>query len=114
MFAKSNRLKKTVDFRNVSRKGMSFSGEFVQIRFLPNDHDSCRFGFVAGLKVSKKAVVRNKIRRRLSETVKLLTPLINKNFDILIFAKTKIAGKNQKEIAKDVENIFKKAGIYNS
>lgn len=113
MLAKSNRLKKTADFKNLSRNGKSFFGEFIQIRFLANNLDSCRFGFVTGLKVSKKSVVRNKIRRRLSESVKLLTPLINKNFDILIFAKTKIAEKNQKEITRDVEDVFKKAGICN-
>jgi len=82
------------------------------LRFLPNDLGVCRFGFVTSLKISKKATIRNKIRRRLSEAAKILASSISQSFDILIIAKAKIVGKTQKEILKDVESNFKKAKIY--
>ena len=112
MFAKAERLKKSADFKHLARRGRSVTGQLLQIRFLPNGLDTCRFAFVTGLKISKKAAVRNKARRRLSEAVKKLAPLINKKFDFLFFAKAQIASKTQAEIINDVEKIFKKAGIY--
>jgi RNase P protein component len=47
----------------------------------------------------------------LSEAARTLAPSINNNFDILIVARAKAVGKSGKEILKDVQNIFKKAGI---
>ena len=111
MFAKANRLKNTADFKKIFRYGKFVRGETIEARFLPNDLDICRFGFITGLSVSKKATIRNKIRRRLSEAVRTLSPSIGNNFDILIVAKAKIIGKSGEEILKDVESIFKKAGI---
>jgi len=111
MFAKANRLKKTADFKKIFRSGKFVRGEAIEARFMPNDLDVCRFGFITGLSVSKKATIRNKIRRRLSEAARTLVPSIGNNFDILIVAKAKIIGKSGEEILKDVQNIFKKAGI---
>ena len=112
MFAKANRLKRTADFKKIFRYGKSFRGETAEMRFLPNDLAVCRFGFITGLSVSKKATIRNKIRRRLTEVVKTLATSINNNFDILIVAKAKAVGKSREETLKDVQNIFKKAGIH--
>jgi len=112
MFAKAKRLKKTADFKKIFRDGKFVRGDFSDLRFLPNGLPICRFGFITGLGVSKKATIRNKIRRQLSEAAKILASSIIKSFDILIITKAKIVGKTQKEILKDVESSFKKAKIY--
>ena len=112
MFAKNSRLKKTADFKKIFRYGKFIRGEMAEARFLPNDLAICRFGFIVGLSVSKKATIRNRIRRLLNEAAGALAPSISNNFDILIVAKAKAVGKSREEILKDVQNIFKKAGIF--
>jgi ribonuclease P protein component len=112
MFAKANRLKKTADFKKIFRDGQLIRGDLAEVRFLPNGLEICRFGFITSLKISKKATVRNRVKRLLSEVTRPLSSSINNGLDVLIVAKVKIVGKNQKEIKDDVENLFKKAEIF--
>lgn len=65
-----------------------------------------RFAFVVGTKISKKAVERNKIKRRLSGAVQMLLPKI-KPGDYIIYAKKEILGKEREGIKNELEKIFK-------
>lgn len=112
MFAKRNRLKKTADFKRVFKDGKHAAGDLTEMIFLQNSLDVCRFGFITSLKVSKKATVRNKIRRRLTETVKLFASSIKKGYDIIFIVKPKIVGKTQQDLIKNVEQIFRKTKVY--
>jgi len=112
MFAKRNRLKKTADFKKVFKDGKRAAGDLTEMRFLQNSLDFCRFGFIISLGVSKKATVRNKIRRRLMEAVKLFTPPIKKGYDIIFIVKPKIVGRTQLDLIKNVEQILRKTRIY--
>jgi len=78
---KTNRLKKTKDIRRVFKGGSAFREAFLMLRPLENSLESSRFVFVVGKNVSKKATVRNKIRRRIREAVRLKMPGIKKGFD---------------------------------
>jgi ribonuclease P protein component len=111
MFAKTNRLKKNADFRRLFKEARTVDGDSVQLRYMKNGLDHCRFGFITGLAISKKATVRNKIRRQLNEIIKALFSRSEKSLDILIVAKRNIVDKTHKEIAEDVKDIFKKAKI---
>jgi ribonuclease P protein component len=111
MFAKTYRLKKNADFKRLFKEARTVDGDTVQLRFMTNGLVHSRFGFITGLTISKKAAVRNKIRRQLNEIIKALFLDQEKGLDILIVAKTKIIGKSQQEIKEDVKDIFKKAKI---
>ena len=69
MLPKINRIKKKKDFEIIFKKGASFRNNLFTLRFLKNSLGINRFGFVVSQKVSKKAVVRNKVRRRLTEAI---------------------------------------------
>ena len=57
---------------------------------------------VVSTKVSKKAVVRNKIRRQIKEILRL--PLINSRFAVnRVVVKSNIVGHSFDEIKKDIE-----------
>ena len=106
MFGKINRLKKTGDFKKIFKEGKFISGDLIDLRLVSNNLGTCRFGFLVSLKVSKKATVRNKIKRQLSESViKNIFPE-DKSFDILIQAKPKIVGKSYQEIKENVKDIL--------
>ncbi len=50
----------------VSRKGASLKSPFFRVKFLPARFGDTRVAIITAKKVAKKAVERNKIRRRIS------------------------------------------------
>ena len=72
MLKKINRLQKRSDFELLSEKGKLISGSMAGILWLnEGSEEENRFGFIISKRVSKRAVDRNKIKRLLSEAVKM-------------------------------------------
>jgi ribonuclease P protein component len=71
MISKLNRFhgRKSLDF--VYRKGTTVRGELLSLRLTNSRREDYRLAVVVSRKVSKSAVVRNHIRRRIYETVRL-------------------------------------------
>jgi ribonuclease P protein component len=84
MLNKSNRLLKKKDFDAVWQRGRSSFDKILGIKVLANGRELNRFGVLAGLKFSKKAVERNKVKRRLRELIRHESPLLNDGFDIIL------------------------------
>lgn len=95
-------LKKKKDF-NKAYKGKTIAGKLIFLKAQKNNLDVSRFGFVVSSKISKKAVIRNKIKRRLREVVKDF----KKGFDIIIIVKPEIINKTYQEIKSDFKNVIK-------
>ncbi|MBI2053956.1 MAG: ribonuclease P protein component [Candidatus Staskawiczbacteria bacterium] len=70
MLPEKNRLRKKKDFEEIFKNSKSFKEGFLVLRARKNNFKTSRFGFIVSLKVSKKATVRNKVKRRLREAVK--------------------------------------------
>ena len=81
------------------------------MKIMKNNLDVSRFAFVAGLKISKKAVVRNKIKRRLRYTVREKLPAIQKGIDVLIITLPGIEKQDFKTIKNGLNSAFVSAGI---
>jgi len=65
MLKKKNRLQKKKEIDEVFRKGETRKSGFYVIKIKNNDLKDWCFGFIISQKVSKKASVRNRIKRRL-------------------------------------------------
>jgi ribonuclease P protein component len=65
MLARPNRLTKAVDFRLVGRRGKTVAISAIRLRFIPSGEPISKFGVVVPSRVSKKATVRNLLRRRI-------------------------------------------------
>ena len=68
----------------------------------------------AGFSVSKKigkSVVRNKIRRRMKEAVRLMLPEIQPNLDIIFVARAAIVTCTFQEIQKSLQYILNREGL---
>jgi len=109
MLKKENRLKKKKDFDSIYKKGKTIAGKLVFLKILKNNLDINRFGFVVSKKISKKAVIRNKIKRRLREIIK--KEIIKKGFDIIINTNLEILNKDYNKIRLEIRNLFKKAKL---
>lgn len=111
MLPRAHRLTKETDFKLLAQEGQSFYSPLFTIKILKAKDADSRFGVVISAKVSKKAVVRNKIKRRITEIIRLALPKIKSGFDVMILVKTVVAEKNYQEIKEDIEKLFKKANI---
>lgn len=102
MLTRKHRLTKQKDFDNVFKRGHSFFVKEVGIKVARNDLDCSRFGFVVSNKVSKKATVRNEIKRRLREVVRLALPEIREGIDGVVVARPGIGELDYREIEERV------------
>lgn len=111
MFSKINRLRKTKEIEKVFKNGTSCRSDFLLLKFFKNSLPVSRFAFVVGQKVSKKATVRNRIKRRIREAVKKELPNINAGLDTVWVALRGLENKNTEEIKKDVKCLLQKAKV---
>ncbi len=107
MLPRENRLKKKKDFDKVFKKGKTIAGKLIFLKYLKNKLKINRFGFVVSLKLSKKAVIRNRIRRQLREITRCNLFNIKPGFDVLIIAKPEIINKDYQDIKDELEDLFK-------
>lgn len=85
MISRTNRFHGYGSLRHVYRRGTTIRGPLFSIKVLENPKRSqYRLAVVVAKKVHKSAVARNRIRRRLYETVRLLGPDIINPCDIVI------------------------------
>lgn len=111
MLPKANRLTKKKDFERIFKEGRGLKEDFLLLKFLPNNLDTNRFGFVIGQRISKKAVIRNRIKRRLRELVRLELPIMKKGNDIVLLARPGLETKSSWEIKETLNKLFKKARL---
>jgi ribonuclease P protein component len=106
MSLKTNRLQKKSDIDLVFKKGKSFREGLVLLKVLKTDLGGPRFAFVISHKVSKKATVRNKIRRRLKN---LLHKSLDKvSVDALVIAFPGLEKKSYKDLGEIVLKVSKR------
>ncbi len=113
MLAKENRISLDKEFDRVFKTGQSFYAKILGIKVASNNLPYSRFGILIGLKVSKKAVVRNKIRRQIRAIISKELLSIKPGKDIVIIVLPPILGKNFKEIKEEVLGGLKKLRLYN-
>lgn len=114
---KTKMLKKNYEFRNVLSKGKYYSGKNIEafIKDNKNNKKNCNFlGLAISVKIAK-AVRRNKIKRLIRESYKLLELDIVSGKSIVFLWKKSADIKNAtfKNINDDINNIFDKAKLIN-
>lgn len=107
-----SRLKKKRDFERVFKKGKGLREDFLFFKIVPNNQEVSRFGFIVSRKVSKKAIVRNKIKRRLRELVRETLSQIKPGIDGVIVVLPGFNGRSLRETKQTINKLFEKAKIY--
>ncbi len=72
--------------RRVYKNGAIVRGPMFALKFTPSRRPGYRVSVVVSKKVNKSAVVRNRIRRRIYELVRLRQTRFNQPFDMVITA----------------------------
>lgn len=111
MLPKNNRLKKKRDFEKVLKRGKGFREDFLFLKVAKNNLEINRFAFVVSLKVSKKASLRNRIRRRLQEIFRAKLPEIKVGFDGVLIVARGLEARSFPEMEKTINKLLKKAKL---
>jgi ribonuclease P protein component len=105
------RLRLNADFQRVRQKGKSWANRLVVLCALPNDLEHSRFGFAVSKRIGK-AVVRNRVRRRMREAVRLRRPSIADGWDMIFIARSAVADATHAEISRGIEDLLRLANLY--
>lgn len=113
MLQSQNRLKTDRDFKTVLRQGRSFYSSNIKLKLFKNSLKYNRFGFIIGTKISKKATIRNRVKRQVREIIRLKTKgsLLKSGFDVVISLAGGLIGKEYREIEKEVALLLARAGL---
>lgn len=111
MLHKANRLPAS-DIPRVMKHGTRVGGNGITVIFLKkgqetiNNKQFLRFAFVVSTKVDKRATVRNRVRRRMSESVRYLMPTIPSSIDAVFIGSKLLIGLSRKEIETRINEVF--------
>ena len=104
------RLRRNSDFQQVRRLGKSYASPIMVLAFLRNELDYSRFGFVVSKRLGK-AFRRNKIKRRMRESIRLRMGEIKPGFDLVLVARKQIGQATYTEISLSLEGLLKRADL---
>lgn len=100
------------DFGKIFYSGETVQNSFFFIRWLKTDQKLSRFAVVISSKVSAKAIVRNKIRRRAQAVLRNSIPKVKTGFDIIILARPKVKDQNFIQLEDSLMELLKKANLF--
>lgn len=113
MISRTHRFHGYNSLKFVYRSGQVVRGPLFSVKYALNPkRKNYRLAVVVSRKVSKSAVVRNRIRRRLYEAVRLLQADISQPYDIVltVFHDT-LAEEPHASLAKQVQKQLSQAGL---
>jgi ribonuclease P protein component len=112
LLPQKHRIQNRQKIAEIKKKGKIFpSPLFGLLIFKKNHHQPSGFAFIVSTKIHKKSVKRNRIKRILSENVRLLLPQIEPGVDCLFLAKKTLLNTTFKDVRNEVKNTFQKAKI---
>jgi ribonuclease P protein component len=112
MLEKKNRINLNKEFDRAFKTGQSFYAKVFSLKSVDNNLNITRFGLLVGLKVSKKAVIRNKLKRQIRSIISQELPLLKDGKDIVVVIFPLILEKNFAEIKIFLKNSLTKLNLY--
>ena len=107
---RNNVLRKQADFDTVYKKGKSVGDKYVVVFYIKNHRDLTRTCFLASKKVGN-SVRRNRARRLMKESYRLISDRIPAGYDMIIIARNTISDRSFSEVDKSLQRALKRAGI---
>lgn len=107
---RESRLRERERFEQVRRQGSCWTDRLIVLCALPNGLARSRFGFSVSRRVGN-AVVRNRLKRRLREIVRLQREGIALGWDVVFIARPPTARADYREIERAVGRLLRQAGL---
>ena len=109
-----NRIKKRKLFLEIQETGEKlFTNHFlIFVREATDNHS--KIGITISKKIDKRAVVRNKLKRRLREFFRTSKKYFNKKYEMIIIGKKNSKDINFHEIHRELTRLFYLKNIFNA
>lgn len=123
MLQQENRLKKKRDIEITFEEGRFVGGNLVNLKIWKVDTmkypkrgytgDELQFAFVVGVKIDKRAVVRNRLKRQMREVIRLLLKenKIQTGFFVMVMAKKEMTGVEYSKIDQDITAALRRSRL---
>ncbi len=103
-------ISKNRDFKRGYKKGENHISSLVVLYVIKNRYNHLRIGVTASKKIGN-AVRRNRARRLIKESVRLLNLNENLGYDLIFVARSKTTYSSMQNVKNEIEKHLKKAGI---
>jgi ribonuclease P protein component len=98
------------DFAAIQGDGTSKSHALFTARFRRTDLDTTRFGLSTGRRLGG-AVVRNRVRRRIREVLRVMAPSFQPGWDVLIIARPAIVEADHDALVGALQRTLVRGGV---
>jgi len=111
--AKKYRLGQQKEFELVKKRGKLYSTSLLGLLVLPAEKKETpsRFGFLISRKVDRRAVWRNRLRRRLAAVVNSLLPRIKNGWRVIFLPRPSLKDQSLTAIREMVEELLSQANL---
>lgn len=112
MLKKLFRLRRESDIKKIHVRGRVYFSSCANLKILANGQGHSRFAVIVSAKTAPKATARNRLRRQISEIVRLNWTGIRSGYDCLIVAKKSLAEVTHQNQKRAVINLLDRANIW--
>jgi ribonuclease P protein component len=105
------RLKKKKDIDRVFKEGKGIKEDFLFLKFTSNNLGNSRFAVIVSRKISKRATIRNKIKRKIRAVISQKLPKIKKGKDCVLIALPGLVSRDFFEIEEATKKLFEKTKL---
>jgi ribonuclease P protein component len=109
-FGRNQRLTRAAEFSRIKLEGRTHRGALLMIGTLPSEEERLRAGFVTSKRIGN-AVIRNRVRRRLREIVRLHQHQISRGFWIVTIARPAAAKASYAALEHEWLRLAERASI---
>ena len=103
-------LSRPQDFAAIGGSGTTRSHPLFTVRALRTDLETTRFGLSTGRRLGG-AVVRNRVRRRLREVLRVMAPSFHPGWDVLIIARPAIVEADHDALVGALHRTLVRSGV---
>jgi ribonuclease P protein component len=104
------RLKSPIEFKRVRREGKSYAHPLIVLIVQPNQLDHSRVGVAASRAVGN-AVQRNRAKRRLRETARMVLPGLPSGWDLILLARRDVNQASFSTLQAALSSLLQRAGL---
>jgi len=98
------------DFARLAERGVAKAHPLLVGRFVRTGLDQTRFGLATGRRLGG-AVVRNRVRRRIREELRVMAPSFQPGWDVLIIARPALVEADHDALVGALQRVLRSGGV---